>query len=399
MPSAFDSADYGLYFEHDFRHRWLRPQILEQKLKKYEREESLDFDVIGHSVNKREIRVVRWGTGSKNLLMWTQMHGNEPTATMGCVDMLNFLTATDAYDKMREEWNGEISIHIIFMLNPDGSEAFTRTNALQVDLNRDAQRQAMPEMKALSDYIKKVKPDWAFNLHDQRNIFSAGATSKPATMSFQAPAVDRQGGINEVREKSMSLISLINKVLQMEIPGCIGRYNEKHYPRALGEYFHEQQIPCILFECGASLNDEFRDMSRKMCFLGLAEAFNNIARGTAEEGSPQEYFAIPENETGFYDLIFRHVFISSGDQTFTTDMGLLLKEEVDRSSGKISRSYQLMEVGDLQFHTAFQEETELILKDSANLKLEAPANFSLLRSNGSKITFKNGILHEKRQSS
>lgn len=397
MPAYFDPADYGLYFEHDFRHRWLRPQILADKLKKYQRHESLHFEEIGRSVEQRPISVVKWGGGPTRLLLWTQMHGNEPTATMAAIDLLNFLTADDQYNGLRQEWSQQLSVHIVLMLNPDGSENFTRINALQADLNRDAQRQAMPEMQALSGYIKKIHPHWGFNLHDQRNIFSVGTTGKPATMSFQAPAIDTEGGVNAVREKSMRLISLINQVLQKEIPGCVGRYNEKHYPRSIGEYFHEQQVPCLLFECGAALDDGFRDMSRKMCFLSLCEAFSRIARSEVGEGSKEGYFAIPENETNFYDLIFRQVYMPRGEQTFTTDLGLLLKEEAGPESGKISRKYLLAEVGDLQFHTGFKEEKELILDGSSVLKIDAPASFSLLRSNGNKITFKNGILHEKRQ--
>ncbi len=45
------------------------------------------------------------------------------------------------------------------MLNPDGAEKWTRTNANDVDLNRDSQNLTQPESQILRKCIEDFKPD------------------------------------------------------------------------------------------------------------------------------------------------------------------------------------------------------------------------------------------------
>jgi hypothetical protein len=43
------------------------------------------------------------GNGKKKVLLWTQMHGDEPTATMASFDMFNFLEGkNDGFDSFRK---------------------------------------------------------------------------------------------------------------------------------------------------------------------------------------------------------------------------------------------------------------------------------------------------------
>ena len=58
------------------------------------------------------------------------------------------------------------------MLNPDGAEAYTRVNAQGIDLNRDVIDVKALESQVLQQVLKKVNPQYCFNLHDQRTIFS-----------------------------------------------------------------------------------------------------------------------------------------------------------------------------------------------------------------------------------
>jgi hypothetical protein len=44
----------------------------------------------GHSVQGREIYLVNSGEGKTKIFMWSQMHGDEPTATMAIFDILIF---------------------------------------------------------------------------------------------------------------------------------------------------------------------------------------------------------------------------------------------------------------------------------------------------------------------
>jgi hypothetical protein len=47
---------------------------------------------IGKSIHGREIRAVTFGRGPTRVLLWSQMHGDESTATMALADIFRFLT-------------------------------------------------------------------------------------------------------------------------------------------------------------------------------------------------------------------------------------------------------------------------------------------------------------------
>ena len=51
------------------------------------------FDVskVGESFEGREIHLIRIGSGSDKILLWSQMHGDEPSATPALFDMLHYL--------------------------------------------------------------------------------------------------------------------------------------------------------------------------------------------------------------------------------------------------------------------------------------------------------------------
>src|SRR5688500_12586950 len=46
---------------------------------------------VGFSKANREIFQLEWGTGPLKIFMWSQMHGDEPTATSALVDIFAFL--------------------------------------------------------------------------------------------------------------------------------------------------------------------------------------------------------------------------------------------------------------------------------------------------------------------
>jgi len=107
-----------------------------------------DFTVekVGESIEGREILLVKAGTGKEKILLWSQMHGDEPTATMALMDMFKFLTKSgDQFDDWRANLLSNTTLYFIPMLNPDGAERCQRRNALGVDLNRDALRLNRPK--------------------------------------------------------------------------------------------------------------------------------------------------------------------------------------------------------------------------------------------------------------
>src|SRR6478672_3657858 len=56
---------------------------------------SFEVDVLGKSVNGKEINLVKWGKGDTKIMLWSQMHGDEATGTTALFDLFNFLQSDD----------------------------------------------------------------------------------------------------------------------------------------------------------------------------------------------------------------------------------------------------------------------------------------------------------------
>ena len=116
-----------------------------------------DISVIGKSVQQISIFQVKIGTGKTKILIWSQMHGNEPTTTKSLFDFFNFLSSDmDLANQIKEKY----TIVCIPMLNPDGAFAYTRENSNAVDLNRDAFMATQPEMQLLRSIYEALRPDY-----------------------------------------------------------------------------------------------------------------------------------------------------------------------------------------------------------------------------------------------
>ena len=141
----------------------------------------LRVDEVGRSYASREIYQVEFGKGPIKVFLWSQMHGDEPTATSALIDMFTIL------QKNRDkEWvksiEKAITIRAVPMLNPDGAEFYQRRNMQGIDINRDAQNLQTPE----ANLLKKLRDEWApnigFNLHNQNALTTAGRTNKQAAI-------------------------------------------------------------------------------------------------------------------------------------------------------------------------------------------------------------------------
>ena len=287
-----------------------------------------DFEVeeIGESVNGQPIKSVTFGKGSKKVLMWSQMHGNESTTTKAVFDLINWVkTKSDLANTILNT----CTIKIIPMLNPDGAKAYTRVNANKIDLNRDAQDRSQPESKLLRNCFEAFKPDYCFNLHDQRTIFNVGSTPKPATVSFLAPAFDEARNISESRAISMQLIAAMNLELQKLIPNQVGRYDDAFNANCIGDTFQLLGTPTILFEAGHYPDDYERESTRAYIFKALITALQVISANSISEYSKEEYFKIPENNKLFYDILIKNAYKINPIAYAKQDaIGILFKETI-----------------------------------------------------------------------
>jgi len=280
---------FGRYITYDHINAFLNNLSIDFKIK-----------VEGNSVRGESIKSITFGSGSKRVLMWSQMHGNESTTTKAVIDLLNLfkLDIPESSGILKA-----CTIKIIPILNPDGAKLYTRANANRIDLNRDAQELTQPESRVLKRVYEHFHPDFCFNLHDQRTIFNVGTTNRPATVSFLAPAFNEERDNSPSRKISMRLIAAMNTKLQKEIPGQVGRYNDSFNANCVGDAFQMRETPTILFEAGHYKNDYNRDKTRVFIFKALLKCLLTIKDDSISNYTVDQYLSIPENGKQYVDIV------------------------------------------------------------------------------------------------
>ena len=319
--------DYNSFKNHTISGRYIQQKDIQVLLDNLGEEFSLKE--IGASVLGKPIHSIQFGNGSIKILAWSQMHGNESTTTKAIFDLLNYISLYKG-EPLVESILNNCSLCIIPMLNPDGAEAYTRVNANEIDLNRDAQDLSQPESRILSQVFKNFNPDFCLNLHDQRTIFSAGNNPEPAVLSFLTPSMDKDRQIFPSRIKSMQLIAKIAQDLSELLPGRIGRYDDGFNINCTGDTFQSTQTPTILFEAGHFPGDYEREETRKYVFLALVSVLKSISENNFQQIDYQKYQEIPENEKLFNDIILRDANSENG----VVDIAIQYKEVI--KDGKLA---------------------------------------------------------------
>lgn len=308
-------------------HRYIHSEHIQSLLEKHHHH--FKIETIGTSVLGEPISVIQMGSGAKKIMMWSQMHGNETTTTKAVFDLCNVFADTNnaIIDAILEK----CTIAIIPMLNPDGAKAYTRVNANNVDLNRDAQDLSQPESQALRDFFNRFQPNFCFNLHGQRTIFSAGTTNKSATVSFLAPAQDEACTITDTRKMAMEIIVEMNENLQQQIPNQVGIYDDAFNINCVGDTFQSLNVPTILFEAGHFTDDYPREIVREFIFQSLLISINYIANRTVTCENFEPYLQIPQNAKCFYDIIIRNALVDTEIGEQITDMAIQYQERLEEN--------------------------------------------------------------------
>lgn len=316
----------------------------------------LSVTTVGASFEKRAIYQVKAGNGPATVLFWSQMHGDEATATMALFDIFNFLQArNDGFDDFRQLILTKTTLYFVPMLNPDGAERWQRRTALDIDMNRDALRLQCPESRLLKSMQQTLKPLVGFNLHDQNPRYGVGNTGKQATLSFLATAFDAARSQNPVRKRSMQLIAGMNRVLQPFIPGQIGRYDDEFEPRAFGDNIQKWGTTLILIESGGYANDSEKQYIRKLNFVAMLSALDAIATGSYEQENTADYTAIPENGRALFDVLIRNVQTTQNGKSVTLDLGINHYEVNTNGATDFYYRSQIDDLGDLSTFHGLQE--------------------------------------------
>ena len=343
--------------------------------------------IIGKSVLEKPIYSYEIGKGKTRIFLWSQMHGNESTTTKALFDFINLLNSGS---ELAKQLLNAFTFLSIPMLNPDGAALYTRENANKVDLNRDSQDLTQPESRILRQAFEVFKPEYCFNLHDQRTIFGVSDTGKPATMSFLAPSYNEAREINDSRLKAINVIAAINDGLQSYMPNQVGRFDDSFNINCIGDTFQYLGVPTILFEAGHYQNDYDREVTRKHAFMAFVFAFTTISENDIVINGIDKYMNIPQNKVVFYDFIYKNIRINYDGIEKITNFAAQYKEEL--IDNQICFNAYFSQIGDLENyfgHTEYDAQGALYKDEINNIPiLNQKADFYLTNN----VEFVNGMI-------
>ena len=306
---------------------------------------------IGTSVEGRSINHVRVGNGPTPVLLWSQMHGDEPTATAALFDIFEFLSRHRGDERVRRLLS-RLTLHVVPMLNPDGAERFQRRNAQGIDVNRDALRLVTPEGRALKAIRDRVKPQVGFNLHNQSWGTAIGDPPRPASISLLAVAYDKARSENAGRVLTKKLCAVIRDALEPFAAGQIGRYDDSFEVRAFGDNITLWGTPVVLIETGPWPGEDVDTPLIRLNFVAILAALDALATGRVNAANPRRYEELPMNDSGLLYILIRNatVIAGTGVQPYVADIGISGTRRVRLVNGRREVQVQMSvsDLGDLR---------------------------------------------------
>jgi len=338
---------YDRYKEKGIETRRFKHEDIQPLIEALDEVDGFSVTNLGVSIQGRSISMISVGTGETDVLLWSQMHGDESTATMAMFDIFNHL-------KENKEILGGLKVHFIPMLNPDGAELFQRRNAIGIDINRDALRLQSPESRILKAARDSLEADFGFNLHDQSRYYNAEKTSKPATLSFLAPAFNYEKDMSEKRGDAMKIIAAMNEVVQKHVEGQVGRYSDAFEPRAFGDNMQKWGTRTILIESGGHPDDREKQFIRKLNYLCILTAIKGISDQSFKAKSTKAYWDIPRNDRKLFDLKIENLAFPYLGATYTVDLGIIYDEIENNNHSDFYLVGKIADIGDLSTHYGYE---------------------------------------------
>ena len=292
----------------------------------------------GRSAEGRRLPLIRFGNGPVRILFWSQMHGDEPTATLALMDMFAFLARDGLVRTGLTDLPHRCSLFFIPILNPDGAERRTRQTSDGIDMNRDARRFATPEARFLRKAHRSIRPSFGFNLHDQE-LSTVGSTGDITALALLAPAADAKRKVNATRRAAMQVASCIVRALEPLAKGRLASYNDAFEPRAFGDRMQSWGTSTVLVESGHWKNDPGKETIRRLNFVALLSAVRSIADGSHRKSGLAAYQGLEPNGKRAYDIIVRGAAVGK----VRTDIGF----QLERARGSVGMTARVRELGDL----------------------------------------------------
>lgn len=309
------------------------------------------LEQIGGSVEGRAINHVSAGKGAASVLLWSQMHGDEPTATAALFDVFDYLLR-HRNEPLVQRLLSQLTLHVVPMLNPDGAERFQRRNAQSIDINRDALRLQTPEGRALKALRDRLNPTVGFNLHNQGWGTAIGDPPKPASISLLSVASDEKRTDSPGRVLTKKLCAVIRDALEPFAPGQIGRYDDEFEVRAFGDNLTLWGTPVVLIETGPWPSEEMDPPLVRLNFIAIVSALDALATGRVDKADAGRYESLPMNASGLFYLLVKNgtVINGAGVQPYVADIGITANRRVRIVEGRreVEVVTSINDIGDLR---------------------------------------------------
>ena len=348
------SAQYENFKESRITKRRFSESLWAELIKEWALNDTFEVSEIGKTYEGRPIHQIRYGNGPIQVCAWSQMHGDEATATKALADIFLFLTQKgDEFDTFREKLHQNISFFVIPRLNADGAARWTRETAVGIDMNRDAQRLLSPEAKILSDWADSIQPSFAFNLHDQNRLYSVGSTPHQTHIALLATTGDEHGTWTPSRIRAGKLANRMYKHIEGELANKIAKWSDEYNARAFGDTFQSRGYGLLLLESGGAGWDLEKHSLRKINACLLIDALYSIATDSWKTESMDLYQQLQTNERAIVDIKLKNAPINT-DKTIRADIAINLKESIDLH-GEISYAWIIEDIGDMSIYHGLTE--------------------------------------------
>ena len=201
----------------------------------------------GRSVEGRVIPHVTSARGPSHVLLWSQMHGDEPTATTALFELFEYLR------RYREEprVQGCSAPHPArgAHAQPGRRRALSATQRAG---DRHQPRRAdlqTPEGRTLKALRDRLQPSLGFNLHNQNWRTAVGAAASPRPSRCSRRPSTRRAATPRAPARQEG-VRRHPRCPGAAAPGQVGRYNDAFEVRAFGDNIGRWGTPTVLIETG-----------------------------------------------------------------------------------------------------------------------------------------------------
>ena len=310
----------------------------------------------GLSSEGRKIPVLKLGSGPAGVLLWSQMHGDEPSATSALLDVLSWL-GTHRKDAAVDGLLSRLTIRIVPMLNPDGAERTQRRNAQEIDINRDALRLSSPEGRFLKALRDRTTPVVCYNLHNQGPTVAAGRRGEQAALSLLSVPGDEALSETDGTRRTKRMAVKVARLAGVLAPGRIGRYDMDYTARAFGDSMTRWGTPTLLIETGGWAGPDEAARLIRLNFAALLGSLAALADGSLDSLDVADYGKIPLNaRDNLYALVVRNALLASGRglPPYLADLAFVVPGSFSGEAPR-RREPAVVEVGDVSYAKGLTE--------------------------------------------